>query len=124
MKSEASSDTMPERRSANYKPNEEEDKNRQAEKLKEEVKLMFGKSVELLAKLVFIDILMKLGLSILFEKEIIEVLDTIAASIKINNYTLEEDLYATALCFMLLRLHGHEMSTRVNTKLGSPSNNC
>ncbi|TXG47437.1 hypothetical protein EZV62_026731 [Acer yangbiense] len=89
---------------------EEEDKNRQAEKLKEEVKLMFGKSMELLAKLEFIDILMKLGLSILFEKEIIEVLDTIAASIKINNYTLEEDLYATALCFRLLRLHGHEMS--------------
>ncbi|TXG47445.1 hypothetical protein EZV62_026739 [Acer yangbiense] len=110
MKSEAGSNTMPERQSANYKPNEEEDMNRQAEKLKEEVKLMFGKSMEVLAKLEFIDILMKLGLSILFEKEIMEALDTIAASIKINNYTLEEDLYATALCFRLLRLHGHEIS--------------
>ncbi|KAK4858806.1 hypothetical protein QYF36_022337 [Acer negundo] len=126
MKSEASSDTITERRSANYKPNvwkydfiqslnttifdEEEDKNRQAEKLKQEVKLMFGKSMEVLAKLEFIDILLKLGLSILFEKEIMEVLDSIAASIKINNYTLEEDLYATALCFRLLRLHGHEIS--------------
>ncbi|KAK3207118.1 hypothetical protein Dsin_021164 [Dipteronia sinensis] len=78
---------MPETRSANYKPNEEEDKNRQPEKLKEEVKLMFGKSMEVLAKLEFIDILMKLGLSILFEKEIMEVLDSIAASIKINDYT-------------------------------------
>ncbi|TXG47436.1 hypothetical protein EZV62_026730 [Acer yangbiense] len=114
MKSEAGSDTMPERRSADYKPNEEEDKNRQAEKLKEEVKLMFGKSMELLAKLEFIDILMKLGLSILFEKEIMEALDTIAASIKINNHTLEEDLYATALCFRLLRLHGHEISQGEN----------
>ncbi|TXG47435.1 hypothetical protein EZV62_026729 [Acer yangbiense] len=125
MKSEASSNTVLERRSANYKPNvwkydfiqslpvtifdEEEHKNR-AEKLKEEVKLMFGKSMEVLAKLELIDILMKLGLSILFEKEIMEALDSIAASIKINNHTLEEDLYATALCFRLLRLHGHEIS--------------
>ena len=88
---------------------EEEHKNR-AEKLKEEVKLMFGKSMEVLAKLELIDILMKLGLSILFDKEIMEALDSIAASIKINNHTLEEDLYATALCFRLLRLHGHEIS--------------
>ncbi|KAK0579317.1 hypothetical protein LWI29_024485 [Acer saccharum] len=88
---------------------EEEHKNR-AEKLKEEVKLMFGKSMKVLVKLELIDILMKLGLSILFEKEITEALDSIAASIKINNHTLEEDLYATALCFRLLRLHGHEIS--------------
>ncbi|KAK3198829.1 hypothetical protein Dsin_022244, partial [Dipteronia sinensis] len=125
MKSEASFDTIPERRSANYKPNiwnydfiqslnvtifdEVEHKNR-AEKLKEEVKLMFAKSMGVLAKLELVDILMKLGLSILFEKEILEVLDSIAAPIKSNYHTLEEDLYATALCFRLLRLHGHEIS--------------
>ncbi|TXG57112.1 hypothetical protein EZV62_018425 [Acer yangbiense] len=119
MKSEASYDAIPERRSANYKPNvwkydfiqslnatkfdEEEHKNR-AEKLKEEVKLMFAKSMEVLAKLELIDIFMKLGLSILFEKEILEALDSI------HYHTLEEDLYATALCFRLLRLHGHEIS--------------
>ncbi|KAK1557427.1 hypothetical protein Q3G72_024482 [Acer saccharum] len=66
--------------------------------------------MEVLAKIELIDILMKLGLSILFEKEIMEALDSIAASIKINNHTLVEDLYATALCFRLLRLHGHEIS--------------
>ncbi|KAK1583777.1 hypothetical protein Q3G72_026822 [Acer saccharum] len=120
MKSEASSNTISERRSANYKPNiwkydfiqslnEEEHKNR-AEKLKEEVKLMFAKSMEVLSKLEPVDILMKLGLSILFEKEILEALDSIATPIKINYHTLEEDLYATALCFRLLRLHGHEIS--------------
>ncbi|KAI9186152.1 hypothetical protein LWI28_014203 [Acer negundo] len=53
---------------------------------------------------------MKLGLSILFEKEILEALDSIATTIKINYHTLEEDLYATALCFRLLRLHDHEIS--------------
>ncbi|KAK4858837.1 hypothetical protein QYF36_022774 [Acer negundo] len=125
MKSEASSNTVLERRSANYKPNvweydyiqsihvtifDEEEHKERAAKLKEEVKLMFGKSMEVLAKLELIDILMKLGLSILFEKEIIEALDSIAASIKISNHILEEDLYATALCFRLLRLHGHEIS--------------
>ncbi|KAK1549004.1 hypothetical protein Q3G72_015945 [Acer saccharum] len=88
---------------------EEEHKNR-AEKLKEEVKLMFAKSMEVLAKLELVDILMKLGLSILFEKEILEALDSIATPIKINYHTLEEDLCATALCFRLLRLHGHEIS--------------
>ncbi|KAK3198731.1 hypothetical protein Dsin_022146 [Dipteronia sinensis] len=88
---------------------EVEHKNR-AEKLKEEVKLMFAKSMGVLAKLELVDILMKLGLSILFEKEILEVLDSIAAPIKSNYHTLEEDLYATALCFRLLRLHGHEIS--------------
>ncbi|KAK3222100.1 hypothetical protein Dsin_009125 [Dipteronia sinensis] len=82
---------------------EEEHKNR-AEKLKEEVKLMFAKSIEVLAKLELIDIVMKLGLSILFEKEILEALDSI------HYHTIEEDLYATALCFRLLRLHGHEIS--------------
>ncbi|KAK2635506.1 hypothetical protein Ddye_030298 [Dipteronia dyeriana] len=119
MESEASYDAIPERRSANYNPNiwkydfiqslnatkfdEEEHKNR-AEKLKEEVKLMFAKSMEALPKLELIDIFMKLGLSILFEKEIFEALDSI------HYHTLEEDLYATALCFKLLRLHGHEIS--------------
>ncbi|KAK0599779.1 hypothetical protein LWI29_008538 [Acer saccharum] len=75
---------------------EEEQKN-QAEKLKEEVKLMFAKSMEVLSKLELVDILMKLGLSILFEKEILEALDSIATPIKINYHTLEADLYATAL---------------------------
>ncbi|KAK4842182.1 hypothetical protein QYF36_012858 [Acer negundo] len=84
MKSEASYDAIPERRSANYKPNvwkydfiqslnatkfdEEEHKNR-AENLKEEVKLMFAKSMEVLAKLELIDIFMKLGLSILLRRK-------------------------------------------------------
>ncbi|KAI9169918.1 hypothetical protein LWI28_019488 [Acer negundo] len=47
---------------------EEEHKNR-AENLKEEVKLMFAKSMEVLAKLELIDIFMKLGLSILLRRK-------------------------------------------------------
>ena len=50
---------------------------------------MFAKSMEVLAKLKLGDILMKLGLSILFEKEILEALDSIATSIKINYHILE-----------------------------------
>ncbi|KAH7568888.1 hypothetical protein JRO89_XS06G0067700 [Xanthoceras sorbifolium] len=125
MKPEASDTIPPRRRSANYKPNvweydfiqslatnfdEEEHKSR-AEELKEKVvKMMFAKSVEVLAKLELIDMLMKLGLSILLEKQILEALDSIAASIKINNHSIEQDLYSTALSFRLLRHHGHEIS--------------
>ncbi|KAL5841600.1 hypothetical protein ACOSQ3_012203 [Xanthoceras sorbifolium] len=103
MKPEASNTIPPRQRSANYKPT----LIRAAELKEKVVKLMFAKSVEVLAKLEIIDMLMKLGLSILLEKQS---LDSIAASIKIHNHSIEQDLYSTALCFRLLRHHGYEIS--------------
>ncbi|KAF5472878.1 hypothetical protein F2P56_009546 [Juglans regia] len=129
MKSEAFN-IIHQRRSANYEPNiwkcdflesldsiyDEPECKKRAEKLIEDVRsIIFGKAVELdsLAKtLELIDSLEKLGLAIHFEVEIKEALATIAISIKQKNGNLngEDDLYATALCFKLLRQHGYDVS--------------
>ncbi|XP_059661033.1 alpha-farnesene synthase-like [Cornus florida] len=79
------------------------------EKQKEEVKIMFVEALDQVAKLELIDRIEKLGLSYLFEKEIKEALDTIA-SMKNNSCGVEDNLYATALCFRLLRQHGYSVS--------------
>ncbi|KAL5772376.1 hypothetical protein ACOSQ2_012300 [Xanthoceras sorbifolium] len=112
MKPEASNTIPPRQRSANYKPTLF-----RATELKEKVvKLMFAKLVEVLAKLEIIDMLMKLGLSILLEKQcwesnpIPDTAEVIKSSIKIHNHSIEQDLYSTALCFRLLRHHGYEIS--------------
>ncbi|KAF5472879.1 hypothetical protein F2P56_009547 [Juglans regia] len=128
MKSEAFN-LIHQRRSANYEANiwkcdflesldsiyDEPECKKRAEKLIEDVRsVIFGKAVELdsLAKLELIDSLEKLGLAIHFEVEIKEALATIAISIKQKNGNLngEDDLYATALCFKLLRQHGYDVS--------------
>nr|QWQ79587.1 TPS29 [Juglans sigillata] len=129
MKSEAFN-LIHQRRSANYEPNiwkcdflesldsiyDEPECKKRAEKLIEDVRsVIFGKAVELdsLAKtLELIDSLEKLGLAIHFEVEIKEALASIAISIKQKNGNLngEDDLYATALCFKLLRQHGYDVS--------------
>ncbi|KAG2684193.1 hypothetical protein I3843_10G064300 [Carya illinoinensis] len=117
------------RRSANYEPNiwkcdflesldniyDEPECKKRAEKLVEDVRsVIFGKAVELdsLAKLELVDSLEKLGLAIHFELEIKEALGTIAIYMKQKNGNLdgEDDLYATALSFKLLRQHGYDVS--------------
>ncbi|KAJ6725324.1 ALPHA-FARNESENE SYNTHASE-LIKE [Salix viminalis] len=116
-----------ERRSANYKPNiwkhdflqslsskhDEEQYRGVAAKLREEVQKSFGEALDLLATMKLVDSIVKLGLQSYFEEEIKQSLDIIAASIKNRNVKVEENLYATALRFKLLRLHGYEVSPGV-----------
>ncbi|KAJ6333678.1 hypothetical protein OIU77_009534 [Salix suchowensis] len=65
-----------------------------------------------------VDSIVKLGLESYFEEEIKQSLDIIAASIKNTNLKVEENLYATALRFKLLRLHGYEVSPGENSGKG------
>ncbi|CAK7350863.1 unnamed protein product [Dovyalis caffra] len=82
--------------------------------LREEVKNIFVEAVDLLAKLELVDTVRKLGLESYFEEEIKQSLDIIADSVKNSNIlNVEENLYVTALCFKLLRLHGYEVSQGV-----------
>lgn len=72
---------------------------------------MFLEAADLLAKLELIDRICKLGLSYLFEEKIREVLVDTVAFLKNDTGCLQvKDLYATALCFKLLRQHGYEIS--------------
>lgn len=82
---------------------------RQAQQLKVDVKRVFVQQVEPLARLEFIDTIKKLGLENFFEEEITEALDTIMTD-KNNSPCVKGDLYATALCFRLLRQHGYGVS--------------
>ncbi|KAG8385684.1 hypothetical protein BUALT_Bualt03G0070700 [Buddleja alternifolia] len=111
-----------ERRTANYKPNiwnydrlqstltskyDEEKYKREAEALKEEVSGILGSLMDPLNKLELIDDISKLALSYYFEEEISETLNEIAymKSTHVNN-----DLYATAVCFRILRQYGYNVS--------------
>lgn len=72
---------------------------------------MFLESAGVLAKLELIDRICKLGLSNLFEEQIREALVDTVAFLTNDTCCLElKDLYATALCFKLLRQHGYEIS--------------
>ncbi|KAM7525187.1 hypothetical protein LguiA_015089 [Lonicera macranthoides] len=121
--SSSADQSLQNRRSANYKPNIwdynrlqslksnylEEKYERQAQKLKEEVvKCIFVENLDALAKLELIDSIQKLGLANLFEEEIKEALNKVAV-IK-SHHSIKDDLYATALCFRLLRQHGYKVS--------------
>ncbi|XP_070051746.1 alpha-farnesene synthase-like [Nicotiana tomentosiformis] len=117
--------SLPERKISTYKPNiwkydhlltltseySEEKYKIQAEKLKEEVSCKFSNStISPLDLLELIDSIDKLGLSCYFEVETKEALEKIIMSVKTKSSAKEEDLYATALCFRLLREHGHHAS--------------
>lgn len=78
--------------------------------LKEDVKRALGEVDSLLLKLEMIDSIIKLGLESYFEKEIKEGLDKMALSINPNISIFEDDLYATALRYRLLRQQGHLVS--------------
>lgn len=95
---------------------------RPAMALLEDVERMLVGASGLKAKLELIDCIKKMGLASLFDKEISEALEGVALmelkeEILNDNHDLhqdenieEEDLYTTALCFRLLRQHGHEVS--------------
>ncbi|XP_050290521.1 (E,E)-alpha-farnesene synthase-like [Quercus robur] len=82
---------------------------RQVQKLKEDVRIIFANAVDSVATFELIDSVNKLGLAKHFDMEIKEALDTIASTKK-KISSPEEDLYTTALCFRLFRQHGYEVS--------------
>ncbi|MCE5166518.1 hypothetical protein HAX54_021087, partial [Datura stramonium] len=90
----------------------------EVEKLKEEVSCTFSNStVSPVALLELIDRIDKFGLSSYFEVETKEALEKIIMCMNSSgaNYfssSKEEDLYATALCFRLLREHDYHASQR------------
>nr|WNI01961.1 terpene synthase [Psidium guajava] len=113
---------MHQRRSANYKPNlwnyeflqslnskynPEEGNKERVEWLVEDVKPIFAKADDSLAKLKLIDSMTKMGLSNLFDNEIKEALETVAST---KNFPMEGHVYASALRFRLLRQHGYVVS--------------
>ncbi|XP_060195350.1 alpha-farnesene synthase-like [Lycium barbarum] len=117
----------PKRRISTYKPNiwkydhllsltSEYSKKKykvEAKKLKKEVSCTFSNTVSPLALLELVDRIDKFGLSSYFEVETKEALEKIIKCMNSGaNYSssTDEDLYATALCFRLLREHGYHAS--------------
>nr|XP_016506584.1 PREDICTED: alpha-farnesene synthase-like [Nicotiana tabacum] len=112
-----------ERKISTYKPNiwkydhlltltseySEEKYKVEVEKLKEELSCTYfsNSTISPVDLLELIDSIDKLGLSCYFEVETKEALGKIIMSVKTNSSSTEEDLYATALCFRLLREHGY-----------------
>ncbi|XXG83142.1 hypothetical protein AAC387_Pa10g0967 [Persea americana] len=111
------------RRSANYKPSKwdsnfveslESDYKREnhemyVKKLMGDVKHLMKEVVSPLEKMELVDTVQRLGLGYLFNKEIKEVLNTIASSKP--TFKTKKDLHAVALQFRLLRQHGYEVSS-------------
>nr|XP_016439779.1 PREDICTED: alpha-farnesene synthase-like [Nicotiana tabacum] len=116
--------SLPERKISTYKPNiwkydhlltltseySEGKYKVEAEKLKEKVSCTFSNTICPLDLLELIDSIDKLGLSCYFEVETKAALKKIIMSVKTSSSSKEENLYATALCFRLLREHGHHAS--------------
>lgn len=69
---------------------------------------MFVEASDTVSKLELIDSVSKLGLDRYFMEEIKEALDAIA--LRNSSSILKGDLYATALCFRLLRHYGYHAS--------------
>ncbi|KAL3519575.1 hypothetical protein ACH5RR_017724 [Cinchona calisaya] len=83
---------------------------KKAQKLKDElISDMFVDVKDPLSKLELVDCILKLGLARYFEEEIKEILNNISSA-KNSSSCMERDLYATALCFRILRQHGYEVS--------------
>lgn len=78
------------------------------EKLKDDIKRMLKETDGPLAQMELIDIIQRLGLRSLFDKEIKEVLHII--SLDNTNKGIKEDLHASAIQFRLLRQHGYKVS--------------
>ncbi|KAF3432410.1 hypothetical protein FNV43_RR27150 [Rhamnella rubrinervis] len=78
---------------------------RRANKLKEQVRVMLMEEADQLAQLNLIDVLQRLGLSYHFEDQIQSILKPMQYNIE---WTINDNnLYATALQFRLLRQHGY-----------------
>lgn len=69
---------------------------------------MFVEEKEQVCKLKLVDKIKKLGLTYLFEEEIEETMCSIANSR--SSITCADHVYATPLCFRLLREHGYQVS--------------
>ncbi|KAF7849929.1 hypothetical protein BT93_L0113 [Corymbia citriodora subsp. variegata] len=109
------------RRSANWKPNvwdykllqslkvdyTEDKYAEQVRRLKEEVRGLFDKEMNQVAKLEFIDAVQRLGLGYHFKTEIKKVLSSIYNNSK--DAQLSDDLYTTSLRFRLLRQYGYNI---------------
>ena len=78
-------------------------------KLKGQVRMMLQKVVDPLEQLELIDILQKLGLSYHFECEMKRMLEVLYNNDHGDEWK-EENLYAIALKFRLLRQHGYRAS--------------
>nr|GMC81500.1 (-)-alpha-terpineol synthase-like [Ipomoea batatas] len=112
------------RRSAIYKPNiwdddyvqsrtaiyTEKEFSKRAAELKEGVRKMVDEKMDPLEKLELVDLLQRLGVSYHFEDEIQHVLEHMYTSFGCNG---DQDLYATALQFRLLRQHGYKVPQEV-----------
>ncbi|KAI3410573.1 Glutathione transferase [Psidium guajava] len=79
----------------------------QVQRLKEEVKGLFDREMNQVAKLEFIDVVQRLGLGYHFETEIKDALRSIHS--KTGDAQLSDDLYFASLRFRLLRQHGYDV---------------
>ncbi|KAI6697501.1 hypothetical protein NL676_017620 [Syzygium grande] len=113
------------RRSANWKPSiwdydfvqslgvnyTEDIYTEQVQRLKEEVKGLFDREMNQVAKLELVDGVQRLGLGYHFETEIKNALGSIHNGIE--DAQLSDDLYAASLQFRLLRQHGYNVQQDV-----------
>ncbi|KAI6697510.1 hypothetical protein NL676_017629 [Syzygium grande] len=113
------------RRSANWKPSiwdydfvqslgvdyTEDIYTEQVQRLKEEVKGLFDREMNQVAKLELVDGIQRLGLGYHFETEIKNALGSIHNNIE--DAQLSDDLYAASLRFRLLRQHGYNVQQDV-----------
>ncbi|KAJ4982069.1 hypothetical protein NE237_032906 [Protea cynaroides] len=83
-----------------------------AKELTEDIRVMLNKEVEPIAQLKLIDVLQRLGLGHLFEKQIDRSLQAIYNDRNTDRW-IKDDLYATDLHFRLLRQHGYLVSQDV-----------
>lgn len=88
---------------------QEEKYEKKAHMLKDELSNMFVDVRDPLSDLELVDCILKLGLASYFEEEIRNILNTISSAENLGS-SMEKNLYATALCFRLLRQHGYEAS--------------
>ncbi|XP_039165819.1 alpha-terpineol synthase, chloroplastic-like [Eucalyptus grandis] len=121
------------RRSANWQPNvfdydflqslnvdyTEDKYSEEAQRLKKEVKGLFDRKMNSVAKLEFIDAVQRLGLGYQFEMEIKNALSSIYNNTE--DAQLLDDLYAVSLQFRLLRQHGFNISQDVFQRFMSKS---
>ncbi|XP_077223791.1 (3S,6E)-nerolidol synthase 1-like [Tasmannia lanceolata] len=85
---------------------------KQMEKVKE-VRLMLHEAVNTLEGMVMIDSLQRLGIDYHFPEEIDAVLNFYHQSLDVSTGSTHHSLYDVALCFRLLRQHGHYVSADV-----------
>ncbi|KAF8030020.1 hypothetical protein BT93_E2441 [Corymbia citriodora subsp. variegata] len=116
------------RRSANWQPSvwdydfvqslsvdyTEEKYTEQVQRLKKEVKGLFDRKMNQVAKLEFIDVVQRLGLGYHFETEIKNALSSIYNSTE--DACPSDDLYAASLRFRLLKQHGYNIPQDVFQK--------